>query len=383
MINVAILGCTGSIGRQTVNVVRRYPDLFRITSLVCGSDADILLSLANEFKPSFIGIADRSKIDKLKAGLTYRCELVGGDEAQIIAASRAETDVVVGAVVGLNGLRGVVAGIYAGKKIALANKETLVACGRFVTELAKKKNVSILPVDSEHCAIFQCLECGKREDVSRIILTASGGPFRKAESRAELERITPEQAVKHPNWTMGKKISVDSATMMNKGLEIIEARWLFDCENIDYIIQPDSMIHSMVEYNDGSIIAQMAKPNMELPIQYALTYPKRLDCGLGKFDFTKDICFVEPNEELFPMPVYAKQALKAGGTAPAILNATNEAAVKLFLDGEIAFTDIFSLVEHMLNIEPSVEYFDYEEIIELHERIYGVTLKNYRKILEK
>ncbi len=383
MINVAILGSTGSIGRQTLNVIRRYPDLFRVSALVCGSDADILLSQANEFKPDFVGIANEKKVSAVRNGLNYKCEVVGGDEAQIIGASLPQVEVVVCAVVGLKGLNGVIAGINAGKKIALANKETLVGCGQFVMALAKSKGVEILPVDSEHCAIFQCLECGRKEDLSRIILTASGGPFRNAKSFAELENITPAQAVKHPNWSMGKKISVDSATMMNKGLEIIEARFLFDCENIDYIIQPDSIIHSMVEYRDGSVIAQIAKPNMELPIQYALTYPARIDCELGKFDFTKDIRFIQPNEELFPLPKYAKDALKEGGTMPAILNATNEASVALFLDGKIKFTDITALCGHTLNSEKSSAYTDYREIIELHERIYAKITKDYNKILER
>ena len=383
MINVAILGSTGSIGRQTINVVRRYPELFRIRALVCGSDADILLSQANEFKPDFVGIANESKLQTVRNGLNYKCETASGDEAQIIGASLPQVDVVVCAVVGLKGLNGVIAGINAGKKIALANKETLVGCGEYVMALAKKKGVPILPVDSEHCAIFQCLLSGRKDDLSRIILTASGGPFRNAKTREELENITPEQAVKHPNWSMGKKISVDSATMMNKGLEIIEARWLFDCENIDYIIQPDSIIHSMVEYNDGSVIAQIAKPNMELPIQYALTYPARMDCGLGRFDFTKDIRFIQPNEELFPLPKYAKDALKEGGTTPAILNAVNEASVALFLDKKIKFTDIMTLAGHTLNTEKGVSYSDYREIIELHERIYTQTLTNYNKILER
>ncbi|MFR6640564.1 MAG: hypothetical protein ACLUSP_03885 [Christensenellales bacterium] len=193
----------------------------------------------------------------------------------------------------------------------------------------KRENVPILPVDSEHSAVFQCLECGRKADLRRIILTASGGPFR-GRTRAELGGITPEQAVRHPNWSMGKKISVDSATMMNKGLEIIEARWLFDTVNVDYIIQPDSIIHSMVEFDDGSIIAQIAEPTMELPISYALTYPERVSCGIPPFDFYKDIRFFVPDEVNFPMPAYAKRALEAGGTMPAILNAANEAAVELF-----------------------------------------------------
>ncbi len=382
MINVAVLGCTGSIGRQTLNVIRRNSDKFRVGALVCGSDADILLSQANEFKPSFVGIADKTKAHRLNE-LDYMCEKLAGTEAQEVAAALPEVDIVVAAVVGLKGLNGVVAAINAGKKVALANKETLVAAGQYVMSFAKSKNVEILPVDSEHCAVFQCLKSGKKSELKRIILTASGGPFFGAKTGEELKSITPEQAVKHPNWSMGKKISVDSATMMNKGLEIIEARWLFDTLDIDYIIQPESIIHSMVEFADGSVIAQIAPPDMEMPIAYALNYPDRADAGCPKFDFTKNIRFFEPNEEVFPMPKLAKAALIEGGTAPAVMNAANEAAVKLFLEHKIAFTDIMRLVEHTLNSEKAVPYTDYREIIGLHERICGNILKDYGKILEK
>lgn len=374
MINVAVLGCTGSIGRQTLNVIRRNPDKFRVSALVCGSDADILLSQAEEFKPDFVGIADETKrmrLDELK----YRCEKFAGAKAQEYAAALPCVDTVVAAVVGLNGLKGVIAAINAGKRVALANKETLVAAGRYVTDLAKSKNVDILPVDSEHCAVFQCLKSGKKSELKRIILTASGGPFFGAKNLDELKEITPEQAVRHPNWAMGKKISVDSATMMNKGLELIEARWLFDTMDVDYIIQPESVIHSMVEFVDGSVIAQLAPPDMEMPIAYALNYPDRFEAGCPKFDFTKNIRFFEPNEEVFPLPKLAKSALKEGGTAPAILNAANEAAVRLFLEHKIGFTDIMRIVEHTLNSEKAGEYGDYLEIIELHNRIYGGILK--------
>ena len=365
MINVCILGSSGSIGKQTLSVIRRYSDLFRVVALVCGSDADILISQAEEFKPEFVGIADESKANKLK--LSYPCQVYAGKDAQKIAASLPSVDVVVAAVVGLAGLEGVVSAIKAGKKVALANKETLVSCGEYITNLAKEKNVDILPVDSEHCAVFQCLKSGEKRDVSRIILTASGGPFYGVLGREELASITPEQAVKHPNWSMGKKISVDSATMMNKGLEIIEARWLFDCKNIDYVIQPDSIIHSMVEYKDGAIIAQIARPTMEMPIQYALTYPRHLDMEEAKFDFSKDIRFLKKKEDLFPMPKFCKEALKIGGTAPCLVNAANEAAVALFLKRKISFTDITDIVEHTLNTGRFSDYTSYEEIIAMHD----------------
>ncbi len=381
MIGVAVLGCTGSVGSQTLNVVRRFPDVFRIAALVCGADADTLLCQAEEFKPDFVGIADQKQADKLKK-LSFPCKTYAGHDAQKIAAALPEVDVVVASVVGLNGLEGVISAINAGKKLALANKETLVACGQYVTELARKNNVPILPVDSEHSAVFQCLLSGKKADLKRIILTASGGPFFNAKSVDELKSVTPEQAVKHPNWSMGKKISVDSATMMNKGLEIIEARWLFDTYNVDYIIQRGSIIHSMVEFNDGSVIAQIAPPDMELPIQYALTYPDRPISGLNGFDFTKNITFDQPNEQLFPLPAIAKHAMRVGGTAPCIMNAANEAAVALFLARKIAFTDITRLVEHILNTEQASAYTDYREIIDVHTRVYDRVIADYAKILE-
>lgn len=381
MIGVAILGSTGSIGRQTLDVVRQYKDIFRVCALVCGTDAVTLIKQAEEFSPEFVGIADASKKDEL-AVIGYKCETCAGEKAQEVAASLPSVDIVVASVVGLNGLKGVIAAINAGKRVALANKETLVACGKYVTELAEKKNVEILPVDSEHSAIFQCLGGGRREDLNRLILTASGGPFRGAKSREELKNVTPEQAVRHPNWSMGKKISVDSATMMNKGLEILEARWLFGTENIDYVIQPESIIHSMVEFNDGTVVAQIAPADMTLPIQYALTYPERIASKYGNYRFDRPITFMEPNEEVFPMPGLAKKAMKEGGTAPAILNAANEAAVALFLDGKIGFTDIMSIAEHILNTEKATPYSDYREIIELHEKVYSAVTRDYKKITE-
>lgn len=381
MIGVAILGCTGSIGKQTLDVVRQYKDEFRVCALVCGTDAVTLIKQAEEFRPEFVGIADETKREVL-CEIGYKCEIFAGENAQEIAASLSSVDIVVASVVGLSGLKGVITAINAGKRVALANKETLVACGKYVTELAAKKHVEILPVDSEHSAIFQCLGGGRREDLKRLILTASGGPFRGAKSRDELKNVTPEQAVRHPNWSMGKKISVDSATMMNKGLEIIEARWLFGTENIDYVIQPESSIHSMVEFNDGTVVAQIAPTDMTLPIQYALTYPKRVASKYGNYKFDRPITFIEPNEEVFPLPRLAREAMREGGTAPAILNAANEAAVALFLDRKIGFTDITDIAEHILNTVKATSYEDYREIIELHEKVCCTVNRDYKRISE-
>lgn len=380
MVNVAILGSTGSIGQQTLSVIRRYPDRFRVRALVCGTNSELLLSQAEEFRPDFVGIANESQAKALR-GLSYGAQIEVGRDAQTIAASLPFVDVVVAAIVGLDGLRGVIAAIESGKNVALANKETLVACGQCVMSMARKRGVSMLPIDSEHCAVWQCLQSGERKEVSRIILTASGGPFR-GKDKEFLRGVTPEMAIKHPNWNMGRKISVDSATMMNKGLELIEARWLFDCENVDYIIQPDSIIHSMVEYCDGAIIAQIASPTMEMPIQYALSYPERLPMDGAKFDFSKSIRFEKPNEDVFPLPKLARESLKIGGTAPAILNAANEAAVKLFLDKKIAFTDIMTIVANILDRESPTSYDDWRDVESVHMRVCELVARDYKKLTE-
>ncbi len=381
MINVAILGSTGSIGRQTLSVIRRYPDKFRVRALVCGANSELLLSQAEEFCPDFVGIANENE-SKALSRLSYKAQIEVGYNAQTVAAALPFVDVVVAAIVGLDGLRGVIAAIEAGKNVAFANKETLVACGQCVMSMAREHGVSILPIDSEHCAVWQCLQNAKKDEVSRIILTASGGPFR-GKDKDFLSKITPEMAIKHPNWNMGKKISVDSATMMNKGLELIEARWLFDCENVDYIIQPDSIIHSMVEYCDGAIIAQIASPTMEMPIQYALSYPERLPMEGAKFDFSKPIYFEKPNEDVFPLPKLARESLKAGGTAPAILNAANEAAVKLFLDRKISFTDITTIVANILDSELSTAYSDWREVELIHMSVCERVAREYKKLTER
>ena len=380
MLNIAVLGCTGSIGVQTLNVVRRYSRLFHISALCCGTNANLLIEQAKEFKPEFVGISDEKQAHRLKE-LDYGCKTCVGKEAQIIAGAMDEVDIVVCGVVGLAGIDGVVSAVKSGKRVALANKETLVSCGQFVMNLAKTTGAEIIPVDSEHSAIFQCLNADKNARLRRIILTASGGPFR-GKTKEFLSMVTPAQAVAHPNWNMGKKISVDSATMMNKGLEIIEARWLFNTQNIDYIIQPKSIIHSMVEFYDGSVFAQIARPTMEMPIQYALTYPERLDLGQAQFDFSQAIEFYPPDEETFPMPTYCRKALEIGGTMPAMINSANECAVKLFLEEKIGFLDIMKIVEHTLITERADEYNSVEQIKQIHDEIYNKIANNYRSITE-
>ncbi len=370
MKNIAIIGSTGSIGTQTLDVVRANPDKFRVIALCAGNNAELLLAQANEFKPRFIGIANESLYEKIRG---YDGETACGEKVLEITASYNDVDLACVSVVGMVGLRAVFSAINSGKDVALSNKESLVAAGELVMRTARERGVNILPVDSEHSAIWQCLRAGNENEVKRIILTASGGAFR-GKTTQFLKTVTPQQAVKHPNWSMGKKITVDSATMMNKGLEIIEARWLFDNENIDYIIHPQSIIHSMVEFVDGAIIAQMSQPDMKLPIMLALSYPQRISINAPqKSIFNETLQFLQPNENVFPMPKYAREALKIGGNAPCTLNAANEVAVDLFLHDKIKFTDIFDIAEKSL----SYNVISNPSLKDVYETYSAVTKKIY------
>ena len=342
MKNIAILGSSGSIGKQTLNVIRRYKDRFRITALCVNSDIDTLSAQAREFSPCVLGVCDDTAYSKAKSMFPHE-KLIGGKSALEEIASLSDIDILVVAVVGMCGLRAVMAALKCGTTVALANKESLVAGGKLVKEAARKTRAKILPVDSEHSAVWQCLNSGRKRDLKRIVLTASGGPFYGKDSDF-LKSVTPETAVKHPTWKMGKKISVDSATMMNKALEIIEAHYLFDTDNIDYVIHPQSIIHSMVEFVDGSIVAQLASPNMELPIQAALSYPERLPMESALFNFDKNLTFAPPDEKNFPLPKLARTVMKMGGNLPCVFSAANEAAVSLFLNNKIGFSDISIIV---------------------------------------
>ncbi len=320
--NVVILGSTGSIGVQTLNIIRRNPDKFNVVGLTANTDTELLYKQAKEFSPELVGITDTAAAKNAeKAFEKLSIKTVVGKDALTAAAKLKSADTVVVAVVGMCGLESVLAAAECGKNIALANKESLVSGGELVMKAVAEKGVSLLPIDSEHSAVWQALR-GEKRNLKRIILTASGGSFFGL-TKQEMRDITPERATRHPNWSMGKKITVDCSTMMNKGLEIIEARWLFDTENIDYVIHRESIIHSMVEYADGSIIAQMSAPNMELPIALALSYPDRLENDLKKFEFDKNLTFSEPDEENFPLPKIEKQCMSVGGTAPCVMNAAN------------------------------------------------------------
>ena len=379
MKNIAILGCTGSIGTQTLNIVRRNPDKFSVKAITAHTDMISLKKIAEEFKPEIIGITDETSANSFS--VNFNCKIVVGNDALIECASYQNVDTVVCAVVGMAGLDGVVSAIKSKKRVALANKEALVCAGEYVTNLAKEYNVELLPVDSEHSAIWQCLQSGQKKDLDQIILTASGGPFLNFNSLSQFDSVTVEQAIAHPNWKMGKKISVDSATMMNKGLEIIEAKWLFDCKNIDYIIHPQSIIHSMVKFSDGAIIAQMSNPTMELPIQLALTYPDRIPTQTPTFAFDKNLTFFEPKEDLFYLPLLAKDSIKQGKSASCVLNCANEKAVDLFLKGHISFGDIQKLVK---NIYEKAEYTEIKSVADAKQvfaEVVNKTATDYKKIL--
>lgn len=347
---ISILGSTGSIGRQSLEVIAALG--FCVGALAAHSSVELLEEQARRFRPQLVAAVDLDAAAQLKVRLADTpIRVVGGQQGLLEAAALPQADTVVTAIVGIAGLAPTLAAIDAGKRIALANKETLVCAGQLVMGRAKEKGVSILPVDSEHSALFQCLEGNRREEVKRLILTASGGPF-FGKSRTELEGVTRDQALKHPNWSMGAKITIDSATLMNKGLEFIEAMRLYNMppEQISIVVHRESIVHSLVEYRDGAVLAQLGAPDMRLPIQYALTWPERLPGPADTLDLLTcgPLHFAAPDLETFPCLALAIQAAKTGGTAPAVLNGANEEAVGRFLKGEIGFYDIPRLVEAAL-----------------------------------
>lgn len=367
MKNISILGSTGSIGRQTTEVVDWFPERFSVVALAAHSNIDILAEQIRKYQPKVVAIYDERSYKSLKERIPfYQGEIYTGLEGLIKVATYPLADIVVTAVSGVVGLIPTIRAIETGKDIALANKETLVAAGHIVMDLARKQGVKILPVDSEHSAIFQCLE-QESTCVEEILLTASGGPFRNL-SGDELNNVTPQMALKHPTWKMGKKITIDSATMMNKGLEVIEAHWLFDVsfDNIQVVVHPQSVIHSMVRYGDGSILGHLGQTDMRIPIQYALTYPERWENLLERLEFAKlaNITFESPDFERFPCLKLAYEAGKLGGTYPTVLNAANEELVELFLHDEVRFNDIPAYIYRILETHQSVLNPDLECIME-------------------
>ena len=363
---VAILGSTGSIGRSALAVVSHLPG-YRVVSLAAGANADLLARQAAEFGAEVVAIADDTQVPRLRSKLPDGVKVFGGGDGIEAAAVLPQVDVVLVAISGASGLPATIAALRAGKTVALANKESLVMAGGLVTSLAREKGVPLLPVDSEHSAIFQAMAAGKASEVKKVIITASGGPFRDA-SIEELKLVTPERALKHPTWSMGRKITIDSATMMNKALEIVEARWLFDLEvpQINVVIHPQSIVHSMVVFCDGSVIAQAGRPDMRVPIQYALTYPDRLHglvsepdlTGIGSLDFS------EPDVRKFPALELGYRAAREGGTLGAVLNAANEVAVEEFLQERISFTEISEQVANVMDAHTVVAEPGLDEILE-------------------
>jgi len=362
--NIVVLGSTGSIGSSTLEVASASDGRLRVLGLSGNRSCQRLLEQARRVRPRWVAVTDENSGRQFDwSELPKETQLLLGPEAMERMATDADVDVVVASIVGSAGLAGAWAALQAGKTLALANKETLVMAGPLVMRMAAERGATILPVDSEHSAVFQSLHAGRRDDLKRIILTASGGPFRQ-HTREQLENVTVDEALAHPTWDMGKKITIDSATMMNKALEIIEARWLFDLapDQIDVVIHPQSIVHSLVEFRDGAVIAQLGPPDMKLPIQYALSYPERWDSPADKLDFRRafSLDFFPPDVERFPAVGLGHEVARRGGTAGAVLNAANEAAVAGFLQGRIRFTDLVPacravLDEHNYDPNPSLQ----------------------------
>lgn len=386
MKRISILGSTGSIGTQTIEVIKSNRELFSLEAVAANSSVDILEEQVRTLRPKLAVVFDESKYLELKRRVNGLTEVAAGKEGLIAAATISGADTVVSAIVGIAGLIPTYNAIKAKKNIALANKETLVTAGRLIMSAAKENNISVLPVDSEHSAIFQSIGNSKKSSISKLILTASGGPFRN-KSKEELHRVTVADALKHPNWKMGKKITIDSATLMNKGLEVIEARWLFDveAEQIDVCVHPESIIHSMVEYIDGAIIAQLGIPDMKLPIQYALTYPERFTMPGERLDLTKlgTLTFEKPDTNKFPCLKLAYDALKYGDSACIVINGANEAAVNLFLNNKIEFMDIAALITETLEKHKSFNNPTLEEVIEIDKWARSKVKELYEKRCKK
>ncbi len=383
--NIAILGSTGSIGTQTLDVIEEHPERYRVKVLTARSRWEILASQARKWLPELVVIADDRYLNNLREALAdLTVKVFGGDEAVIDAAQYPSVDLVVTALVGYSGLLPTICAMRAGKKIALANKETLVVGGELVTDLMRRYGIEIIPVDSEHSAIFQCIHGEKPEQVEKIILTASGGPFRTF-SKSQLEKVTVHDALAHPNWNMGAKVTIDSATMMNKGFEMIEARWLFDVlpDNIEITVHPQSIVHSMVQFADGSIKAQLGPTDMRFPISYALSYPDRLSTPRPRLlpEQYRELTFEAPDREKFPALDLAFRAIDMGGNMPCILNAANEIAVAAFLESQIPFTAIPKIVADTMESTPFLSVASLECLIDSNRearRIASSIIKKYQ-----
>lgn len=379
---ISILGSTGSIGAQTLEIVRQFPNEFKIVGLTANKNSELLLKQIKEFKPKAAAIMDKAKIGDL---LNFSsCQVYSGIEGVNKVATINEADTVVNALVGSAGIEPTYNAIRSKKNIALANKETLVAAGAIIMDEAKKSNASLMPIDSEHSAIFQCLNGENIKEVNKITLTCSGGPF-KNYTKQQLEDVTAQDALKHPTWNMGSKITIDSATLMNKGFEAIEAHWLYgiDYDKIKIVVHPQSIVHSLVEFIDKSAIAQLGLPDMRIPIQYALTYPKRLKNSQVSLDLAeiKTLEFREPDFDMFPCLKYAYEAGKIGGTMPAAMNAANEEAVRAFLGNKIRFLDIQRLIRKMMDGHESVKNPSLKDILGIDKRVKEETSRIIDRIM--
>ena len=382
MKNIAVLGSTGSIGTQTLDIVRKNPDELKITVLAAGSNVELIEKQIREFKPEAVALFNDDKANELKTKIADTdIKVLSGMDGMIEAATFNNVDTVVTSMVGMIGIKPTIAAIKAGKNIALANKETLVTAGHIIMPLIKEHNVSLLPVDSEHSAIFQSMNGENRKRISKILLTASGGPFR-GRTYDELKNVTLEDALKHPNWAMGQKITVDSATLVNKGLEVMEASWLFDVDvsKIQVVVHPQSVIHSMVEYEDTAVIAQLGCPDMRLPIQYALFYPDRRFLDAKKLDFfeMKSLTFEKPDMDTFKGLKFAMDAAKFGGSMPTVFNASNEEAVAMFLHKKIGFLDIYKIIEESMNRHTVISNPDIDTILSVEKDTREFIRKNYK-----
>ena len=380
MKKIAILGSTGSIGTQTLDIVRDNPDL-QVVGLAAGSNIELIEKQVREFKPRLVSLQSEKACEELKIRLAdMDVEIIPGMEGLIAIAEMEESEIMVTAIVGMIGIRPTIAAINKGKDIALANKETLVTAGHIIMKLAAEKGVSILPVDSEHSAIFQSIHGENKDRISKLIITASGGPFR-GKSREELKNVSLEDALKHPNWSMGSKITIDSSTLVNKGLEVMEAKWLFDMDldKIQVVVHPQSIIHSMVEFVDGGIMAQLGAPDMRLPIQYALFYPDRRPMSGKRVDFYElgSITFEKPDMDTFKGLRLAMRAAKAGGSMPTVFNAANEKAVSLFLNKKIRFLEITEIIERCMDAHKIIENPDIDSILATEQETYEMISKKY------
>lgn len=384
MKRVTILGATGSIGTQTLDVISHNPDDFEVVALTASESVKKMAELIQRFCPSYAVMKNEEKAEELRKMLpNHSCEILYGMDGFVTVSTLSNVDVVVAAMVGMIGLRPVMEAIRAGKDIALANKETLVTAGHIIMPFAKEYGVSILPVDSEHSAIFQCLNGEKKSQIETLFLTASGGPFRHS-TKEELEKVTVEQALMHPNWSMGAKITIDSATMINKGLEMIEAKWLFDVDidKIHVLVQPKSVIHSMVGFVDGAVMAQLGTPDMRLPIQYALYYPERNYLGGERLDFEAlaDIHFEKPNTDVLRGIPIAVEASRIGGSMLTAMNAANEYAVARFLKKDIAFLQIYDMIEYAMSKHQVIKHPDLSQILETERETYERLNKDWRNV---